>query len=120
MKKNIFYTTLAVTATLPSVLFAADGGGLVGCTGTNCDYDAFKEVLTKSYNFIVEVAFMVMVLAFVYAGFLYLTSGGDSGKIKKANTIFKNTALGILFVLLSYLLVDLFLDTLGFSKSFKL
>lgn len=51
-------------------------------------------------------------LIFVYGGFLWLTSGGESAKIQEGKEAMKWTAIGLIVVFSSYALVSFVLDSL--------
>jgi hypothetical protein len=78
-----------------------------------CTWDdllaATKNVLDKGTIFALE--FSVIVIA--YAGFKYMTSEGNPGKIKEANTMFYKVAIGIVVILAAWLIVTLILGALG-------
>lgn len=51
---------------------------------------------------------VVTVLMIIYAGFLYVTSGGDDDKTKQAKTIMKYAAIGMLLLVSTYVLFRFF------------
>jgi Zn-dependent protease with chaperone function len=56
-------------------------------------------------EWLIIIATSVAVLLFIYAGFLYLTSGGNDSQVKQAKTIFINVAIGFAIMLMAYLIV---------------
>ena len=103
---------------MPSVVFGeveCNTNKLITCDGVDCNYDQFMCTFSNLITFALKIAFACLVLAFVFAGYLYLTSGGDSGKVKRAHTMFKNIAIGLIFTMLAFGLVKLLLTTLGFD-----
>lgn len=85
----------------------ATAQGLVPCSDpAECDWDAFVGMINGLIEWLIIIATSVAVLLFMYAGFLYLTSGGDDAKIKQAKTIFINTAIGFAIMLMAWLLVE--------------
>ena len=54
---------------------------------------------------------------FAYAGFVLLTAGGDTSKLKKAKDVFTNVALGLVFAAAAWLIVHTILTTLGYAGS---
>lgn len=87
--------------------FFLNAKGLVPCDGTNCDLSALIELGQNVINFLVLVSIALSAIAFAWAGFLYMTSAGDQGKVKQAHTIFKKVAIGLIIVLGAYLIVNL-------------
>ena len=62
-------------------------------------------------NFIVFLATVAAVLMFVYAGFIYITAAGDTGKIKQAHGIFSAVIVGFIIVLAAWLFIDLLMKS---------
>jgi len=68
------------------------------------------DLLTLAQNiikFIVFLATVLAVLMFIYAGFLYITAAGDTGKIKQAHGIFMAVFIGFIIVLAAWLFIDM-------------
>jgi sterol desaturase/sphingolipid hydroxylase (fatty acid hydroxylase superfamily) len=59
----------------------------------------------------VGAAFLVM---FVYAGFLWLTAGGDGKKVDAAKVTLKNAIIGMALVTFAYFIVSFFLGVTAF------
>ncbi len=76
---------------------------------------SFSDVVVLAKE-LVNLAFYLSVPAVVlllsYAGFLYMTSAGDEGKVGKAHTIFTNVAIGFCIVLAAWLIVTTILKAL--------
>lgn len=78
---------------------AASGAGLLD---TNVDVNSLPArigVILFSVISFLGVLFLVIV---VYAGFLWMTSGGSAERTGKAAALMRNGFIGILIVLLSY------------------
>lgn len=74
-------------------------------TSHPCDFNDLVTLAVNFVNFLITYSFLVAVISFSYAGFLYLTSQGNPGQISKAHGIFKTTAIGFLIVLSAWLIV---------------
>ncbi|MFA6050611.1 MAG: hypothetical protein WC761_05435 [Candidatus Paceibacterota bacterium] len=88
---------------------------LVPCgtsTTQPCTWADFVKLANNIVNFLVFVSSMLAVLAFCYAGFLYITAGGDGGKVEQAHHIFKMVVTGMLFILCGWLLIATILKIL--------
>jgi len=48
---------------------------------------------------------ILAVILFLYAGFLYMTAGGEEAKITKAKAYMKNAVIGIVIIMASYIIV---------------
>lgn len=56
--------------------------------------------------------FMVM---FIFAGFQYISGGGNAEKLKKATDNLKNSAFGLVIIIISYFLVKLISSVLNIN-----
>lgn len=84
---------------------SAQGFDLIVCNGPDC---TFSHLITLSQNVIralVLLSSFLAVIAFIYAGFLLLTSGGVEGQKTKAKEIFKKVFIGYLWILAAWLIV---------------
>jgi predicted permease len=55
--------------------------------------------IIKALLAFIGVVFMIL---FIYGGFLYMTSAGESDKVKKAKGLIKNAIIGVLIVMSAY------------------
>lgn len=120
LRKILVGLMLAVFLFIPvaSLVYAQSGAGVVQCDGPEgagnktCDFNAFLETANKLIEMIIYLAASGAALLFAYAGFLYITAQGETGKISAAHAIFKNVAVGFIVILLAWLFVKLILDIL--------
>lgn len=98
---------------------SADGKSLTKDLG-GCGWEDLLTLIGNIMKFAVYISASLSAIAFAYAGFLYMTAFGQSGKIEQAHGIFTKTLIGIFFVLCSYLLVALVLKSLGVNANFSL
>jgi hypothetical protein len=112
------YKALAVVATLavPVVVLAKilpECGKIVNNVFTPCEYCHLFQLIENVINLIIiDIAVPLAAVAFAIAGYIYITAGGNSGKISQAHSIFKNVAIGLIIVLASWLVIDLVMKTL--------
>lgn len=125
MQKTFAFVLVAVVLLAPMLVAAQinnPSGGmpakLVNCTGPDCDWSKFIGLMQNILNFMVFLGVSISALLFAYAGFKYLTSGGDSGAVGDAKRIFSHVALGLIILLVAWLLVDTLLRTLT-GKGFR-
>lgn len=69
-------------------------------------------VLFKITNIIAWFGGVLAVIFIVYAGFLYVTSGGDSGKVKTAKDIILYSAVGLVVIVMARSIVIFALNRL--------
>lgn len=65
-----------------------------------------KELVIGWTNFLLSVAALLAVIAIVWAGFLYVTAGGDDGRMETAKKIIIWVFIGILLILGAYAIVN--------------
>jgi hypothetical protein len=83
--------------------------GIVPCGDEDepaCNICYLGSLAQESLNFAVYFTVFVATLLFVFAGFKYITAGGDTGKISDATSIFGKVIVGLIIVLVAWLVVD--------------
>lgn len=83
------------------------GFQLVPCDGVDvpCDFNALMTLLNRVMNFILYMSIPLAAISFSYAGYLYISAAGDTGKIQDAHKIFGSVLKGFAFVLAGWLIV---------------
>jgi|GEM_PF-1162697 len=96
---------------------ASNGGReetLVQCkTADDCDFDAFMKTFKRIVDLLLKIAVGFSTIIFAYAGFLYLTAGGNPGKRTQANNMITAAVVGFFIAAAAWLLVEVFINTLG-------
>lgn len=114
----LFLSTLIVLN--PVGLFAAEGDApgtegyqlTVDCTGSGagntgeCGFQDFVAQINRIITFLFYFAVIVGTLALIYAGFLLLTSGGNSSKAEEAKKVFYKVVVGFIWILVAFLIVQ--------------
>lgn len=72
---------------------------------TPCDFKALIILIDRIINLLLYAAIFIAVIMILYGGFLYLTAGGDTTKVKKAHSVFKATAIGMIMAFCSWIVV---------------
>jgi hypothetical protein len=101
---------------LPLISYAA---GLVPCGGKGedqCKYEHFTQLIVNVVNFAIQLGIAFSAVVFAWAGWLYMTSGGDEGKLKEAHELFIKVLWGFLFALGAFLIVQLITKSLGLDE----
>jgi hypothetical protein len=81
-----------------------------------CDFADLMLQIQKVITFLlVDIAIPMAAIAFAYAGFLFMTSGGNSGQVERAKGIFKKVFIGSLIALAAWLIVKAVMMGLGFK-----
>ncbi len=126
MKKLFTFVIAFCIITSPIITFAANplvpdcNTGALNASGSGyvnaCDFNALVGMVNNGINWlIIYLATPLAAIAFAYAGFLLLTSGGSEEKLRKAKTIILNVVVGFVIALAAWLIVKTILVTLGFN-----
>ncbi len=117
---SFFIVTIFIfTFGLGLTVRGAEDTGLIPCRGPDCNFDTFIQLIQKVINFLlVTVAIPLATVLFSYAGLLYLSATGDTGKISQAHGIFLNVIFGLALALAAWLIVNTIATAL-LKDSFK-
>jgi heme/copper-type cytochrome/quinol oxidase subunit 2 len=123
-KKSSFtaFTFLAIFLTTP---FTANAGGSIipnQCFTQpgGCGWNDLIQLGQNIMGFMIFLIPIAATIAFVWAGWLYMSSQGDQGKVKQAHKIFGTVTLGIFLTLGAWLLINTILTFLGVDSSYTL
>lgn len=102
---------LLSASTFIFILFQAAAGtafaqGLVPCSGLDCELCSVGALIQRIITFLLLVSGPLAAILFAYAGFLYFTSAGDSGKLEKGKKIFIDVIFGLVIALCAWLVVN--------------
>ncbi len=112
-KYTFFLSALLIVAVL--LPMAADARGLVPCGGKGepvCDAGQFFQLMDKVIQYLLFIAIPISALAFAYAGWLYMTAGGDSGNVGRAKDMFWSIFWGFFWMLSGFLVIYTILNFL--------
>ena len=88
--------------------------------GTPCGLNQLVQLVNNIINFIiVDLAGPIFAIVIAYAGFLLITSGGNSEKANKAKGALLNALKGFLLVLVAWLIVKTILNAVGFPDAYS-
>lgn len=73
--------------------------------GNMCEFKHLIILAQNIMNFMILITLPLAAIGFAWAGWLYLSAGGNSGKITQAHEIFKKVFWGFVFVLSAWLIV---------------
>ncbi|MBM3205090.1 hypothetical protein FJZ48_03895 [Candidatus Uhrbacteria bacterium] len=106
-------------ATVPRVAFAQNqtfGQKNVDAIAETSGLENANDLPTLIGNIInVALGFMGIVLLgyLLYAGFLWMTSGGEDEKVKQAKTMIRNAVIGLVLIVSSFAIANFILSRLG-------
>jgi hypothetical protein len=68
-------------------------------------YTSLEEWISGSLNVVIAIAALIAIIFMVYAGFLYIFSGGETDKVDKAQKTMAYTIVGLILVFIAPLLI---------------
>jgi lysylphosphatidylglycerol synthetase-like protein (DUF2156 family) len=113
MKKFVNMTSLAFLSLLPSLTLAADYNVEIKDPATT----NVSEIIGKVITWVLGLVGGIAVLFIVYAGILYVTSGGNKERIEKAKQTLTYAVIGLIVIVLAGVIVKL---ATGLPTSFGL
>ena len=73
----------------------------------------FKTIVDTVVDFIIKLAVVIAPIFIIYAGYLFMTSGGEPGKITTARNVIMYVVIGLAILLLSKGLVMVLISVIG-------
>ena len=101
---------VALAAPLTERIVPCDGTSLNG--GTECTFCSFAQLAQNVINTGIYIAVFLSAILFAYAGWNYITAGGDSGKAGEARKVFWNVGIGLVLILAAWLIIDIIMKLL--------
>ena len=106
-------TAIAILLALPVITLGADLVA-VPCLPGQCPADFFKNIIDRLINIVVWPVFLgVVIIMFIWAGFLFLTAHGDPTKISTAKKAVIFAIVGIAVALLAFSAIKFIKKILG-------
>jgi len=126
MKKKLIIKNLLSLVVIFTLLFVVGGishaePALVGdkesdCVKNgDCQLSDLMQVAITAASIILGLTGTVALVAFVYAGFLFLISAGSSERVTLAKNVIKGAIIGIAVVFLSFTVITLIFKYLGIT-----
>ena len=109
-KKLKFFFTILISLILIGAIYPlsiqADDASVFSLdVKSPLQYHNLMELANSIVNILVWVAFAVLTISILYAGFMFIGSGGDTTKIKKAKDALVYTLVGLLIILFSKFII---------------
>jgi len=96
------------------------GGVVNGVNQPACNFAELVHGVNHVISFLLVVAAPIASILFAYAGFLYMTAQGDTGKVSQAHGIFLTVFVGIVIALAAWLTVSTISSALLGSADYSL
>lgn len=105
------------TSTAPTVSTTTSSPILPDCYKTGrCSLCDLVQVAVNFGDYLIKLAGALVLLMFVYGGFLMLTAAGKSDQITKGKNAMVNAVIGIIIVLGAYTIVQFVVTTVSGGK----
>ena len=103
----------------PNSIFASIVKACSGGDG-KCNWGDLVTLVNNLITYLLTLATILAVISFVYAGFLLVTSGGNSSKVSQAKSIFGAVVIGLIFAYGAWIIVHFIFAALGGDSQFSL
>ena len=80
--------------------------------GTDATTNTLPELIGNIIAVLLSVLGIIFVVLIVYAGFLYLTAGGEDDKVKKAKKLLTQSVIGLVIIVAAYAIAAFVIDAL--------
>ena len=105
---------------MPSFVFATDNPFSVAKNQVNTvqnsagveDSKSLPEMIGSIINIVLSFVGILLLAFTLYAGFLWMTAGGETKNVEKAQTMLKNAIIGLLIVIASFAISNYVLQSL--------
>ena len=124
--KKIFSFLLLLIVNFSIITLCASADSIVDTSSScytdgSCQLSDFSRLAVRIANFIWAISGSLALLAFVYGGFLFLTSAGMSDRVTKGRQTLIGAIIGLAIVFGSWLIVYYIMkNILGVTMSFGL
>lgn len=113
---TMFILTENTLAICPSTGSQASNLALEGATeaGTSCSGRNLTNpngTVATAVNILSYISGAIVVFMVIFAGFIYVTSGGDSAKLKSARSTLINAIIGIVIIVTAQLIVHFIINS---------
>lgn len=78
----------------------------------NCTLDDVLQVFVNISTFILGISGSLVLLMFIYGGFIWITAGGNENRIKQGKDILVGTVIGLVIIFGSYAAITILLTVL--------
>jgi len=121
--KNLYYKIGAAISTLPALFLPAtafaqltEARTTLGASGVGAPLGPQEPDLPvlvgRFINVFLSVLGIIFVVLVVYAGFLYMTAGGNEDGVKKAKRLLAQAIIGIVIIVTAYAISTFIIDQL--------
>ncbi|MEK7511448.1 MAG: hypothetical protein AAB575_00295 [Patescibacteria group bacterium] len=111
MLASLFGAFFVAMPSVHALTFAEDSLDQLESVGTAATYEATgQNTLPQTIGRIIKIVLgflgIVLIVIVIYAGFLWMTAGGESKGVEAAQTLLKNSIIGLAIILSAYAITD--------------
>lgn len=118
--KTTYYTAMATALALPATVLAAENPfnrartltNSVGDTAGISTSQTLPAMVGNIINVILGFLGILLLVYMLYAGFLWMTAGGDEKKVTKAIDIIKQAVVGLVIIVAAFAISNFVLGSL--------
>lgn len=120
LRAFVAYSLAVTLVAVPVFVFAADPQLVDGSKPASFyTWTEFINMLQRVASFMIKLAVAFAAFMFMWAGWKYVTAGGDEGKIREAHRIFKAVGIGIGLAAGAFLIVEVLIQAVGGEGAVK-
>ncbi|MFH1711860.1 MAG: hypothetical protein ABH846_01325 [Patescibacteria group bacterium] len=110
MKRTFLTIAIIVVMTLPAIAHGQNFLSQVDTVGTEVYGTAEGMDLLTTIGVVIRILLstlgIVFLLLVVYAGFMWMTAGGNKDRLQKAQKMIMNAAIGLVITIAAYAIAD--------------
>lgn len=111
-KIKINYYLILLYLMSPSILYAqTESSGDRYLFENPIDADSFQELIKDLFDAIIQIGYVFVVMALLYAGFKFVMAQGNPEELSKAKKIFLYTVIGGVILLGSQIIAEVVCNT---------
>ncbi len=109
---TMFGTALTANASLDGMKTSLQSaaGDLKPASGDSGTY--IPNIIGNIINAVLSIIGVLLLVYLIYAGFLWMTAGGEDKKVEQAKTMIKNAIIGLLIIATSFVIADFVLSVM--------
>lgn len=114
----VFAFTFGLTLSAPAfaqgtdALSSANSNAAAVATSAGLPSTDLFTIIGRVINVVLGLTGVILLSIMLYAGYLWMTSGGESEKVEKARTMIKNAIIGLLIVVSAFAITKFIFDML--------
>lgn len=87
--------------------------GLVNVCGDRATNICLSDIIGGLIKAVLQFMGILLLILFIYGGFLWMTSAGDSKQVEKARNMIRDAVIGIILIATSFALADFILGQIS-------